>query len=79
MHTVLNEYASRFFVLLQRGLEIQNEQKGWALTVADYPYLKQDKRKQILADIANTTPNEPDTIKINQDRKKLRELFKRKK
>jgi len=73
--TVLDEYASRFFVLLQRGVEIDNEHRQWQLTATSYPYLKEASRKQIALSLDNTAHAKPDTIKINEDRKKLRKLF----
>ena len=77
--TVLDEYASRFFVLLQRGVEIENEHKQWQLTAISYPYLEKVTRKQIDSAITNTPHTKPDTIKIKEDRKKLRQMFNKRK
>ncbi len=77
--TVLDEYASRFFVLLERAVELQNEARQWQLTVSSFPYLKDAARRDLLLRVNNTTTGKPDTMKINKDREKLRKLFKGKK
>lgn len=76
----MNEYASRFFVLLQRGIEIENEKKQWTLTASAWPYISDRVvKRNIMQSIDNTERVKPDKMKIDKDRKNLRKLFRRKK
>lgn len=67
-------------MLLQRGIELENERKQWSLTASAWPYIN-DKlvKRNIMESIDNTENIKPDKMKIQSDRQKLRKLFKRKK